>query len=65
MVEEKKTTFNNQKVLQVAIGRGKQKLYETNEFQEAGDDKRIHLEAAIVQETLANRYVIVTVIIAG
>jgi hypothetical protein len=63
MDEEKKTTFNNQKALQVAIGRAKQKLYETDEFQEAGDDKRIQLETAVIQETLTNRYVIVRVVV--
>jgi len=61
--EEKKAAFNNQKALQVAIGRAKRKLYETDEFQEAGDDKRIQLEAAVIQETLANRYVVVHVVV--
>jgi hypothetical protein len=59
MDEEKKAIFNKQKALQVAIGRAKQKLYETDEFQKAGDDKRIELEAAVIQETLANRYTVI------
>lgn len=59
MDEERKATFNNQKALQAAIGRAKQKLHETDEFQEAGDDKRIQLEAAVIQQTITKRYVVV------
>jgi len=64
MDDERKATFNNQKALQTAITRSKQKLYQTDEFKEAGDDKRSQLEAATVQETIENRYVVVHVIVS-
>jgi hypothetical protein len=62
MNKEKKAIFNNQKALQSAIGRAKQKLYKIDEFQEAGDDKRIEMEATVIQETLDKRYVAVYVL---
>lgn len=63
MNEQQKAAFNDQKALQVAIGRAKKKLHETDEFQQAGDDKRVQLEAAVVQKTLAKRYVVVNVVV--
>ena len=61
--EEEKALFNQQKALGVAIGRAKKKLYETAEFQEAGYDKRLQMEEAVVQETLAHRYMVVNVVV--
>ena len=61
--EEDKTLFNQQKALGVAIGRAKKKLYGTVEFQEAGSDKRLQMEGAVVQETIARRYVVVNAIV--
>jgi hypothetical protein len=63
MSEEDKSQFNKQKALGVAIGRAKKKLHETAEFQEAGDDKRLQMETTIVQEMLAQRYVVVNVVV--
>jgi hypothetical protein len=63
MTEEDKAHFNQQKALGVAIGRAKKKLYETAEFQAAGNDKRFQMETAAVQETLAHRYVVVNVVV--
>jgi len=63
MNEEDKSHFNEQKALGVAIGRAKKRLYETAEFQEAGNDKRLQMENAAVQETLEQRYVVVNVVV--
>jgi len=63
MNDEDKSHFNEQKALGVAIGRAKKKLHETSEFQEAGNDKRLQMEEAVVQETLAQRYVVVNVVV--
>lgn len=63
MSEEDKSYFNQQKALGVAIGRAKKKLHETVEFQEAGDDKRLQMEKAVVQETIDQRYVVVNVVV--
>ena len=61
--DENKTLFNQQKALSMAIGRAKKKLYDSTEFQQAGDDKRLQMEEAAVQETLAHRYAVVNVVV--